>query len=234
MKDQRKVVNPFRILSPKLDAEAARTQDLHKTPVSDEVSPEEGLFIMLSKVIEMGRILSRAVVTTEPESITACEKLAEETHTLEGMVTSDLVSHAGAIGENLFRIVVRFPARFERIGDMFENILACCRIKQRDGIPFSDKAHAELAAIFALNRDMLTNLRDSLMVRNKALIEHLSQQRLQMATLLSDARFGHWDRIERGFCAPQASSLYLDILDSFGAINDYVRKMCESLLAIED
>jgi Na+/phosphate symporter len=233
MKDQRVVANPFRILSPKLDSEAARLHDLHKMPVSESVSPEEGLLIMMSKLIEMSKILSRTVVTAEDEQIAACEALANDVHKQEEMVTKDLVAASASIGHNLFKLIVRFPGRLERIGDMFQSILTCCKIKQSEGIPFSDKAYGELAQIFSILVDMLTNVRDSMLVRNKALLDLIFTHRKQLAQLLLDARFAHWERLEAGFCAPSASSIYLDILDSLTAANEYVAKMCDSLMAID-
>lgn len=217
-----------------MDSEAAKLQDLHKMPVSESVSPEEGLLIMMSKLIEMSKILSRAVVNAESEQIAACEALAQDVHKQEEMVTKDLVASSASIGHNLFRIIVRFPGRLERIGDMFQSILTCCRIKQRDGIPFSDKVYGDLAQIFTLLVEILTNVRDSLIVRNKALLDLIVAHRKQLAQLLLDARFAHWDRLEAGFCAPSASSIYLDILDSLTAANEYVAKMCDSLIAIDD
>lgn len=233
MKDQRVVVNPFRILSPKLDHEAARLHDLHTMPVSDSVTPEEGMLIMLSKLIEMSKILSKAIAIAEPEQIASCERLADEVHQQEEMVTKNLLASSTAIGHNLFKIVVRFPGRLERIGDMFQNILTCAQIKQRDGIPFSDKAYGELNQIFGLVLEMLTDVRDALVVRNQRLIEHIKSQRQKLGEVLHEARFAHWERLEKGYCAPQASSLYLDILDSFAAVNEYILKMCDSLLEVD-
>ncbi len=233
MKDERLVVNPFFILSPKLDSEAERLQDLHNSPVSDSLSPEQGLLIMISKLIEINRILSKAVVLVDDDLLAACERLCDEVHQQEELVTSNLVQSCNSIGQNLFRLVVRFPCRLERIGDMFQNMLTCCRIKQKNGIPFSDKALGDLAQIFGLTGEMLINIRDSLMIRNKSLLKHIASERERVMRLLEEARFGHWDRIEAGFCAPAASSLYLDILDSFTAINQYIGKIADSLLDID-
>jgi Na+/phosphate symporter len=239
MKDQRFVVNPFRMISPKLDTAASKTQELHELPVSDSHATEEGLLIMMSKLIEMSKILSKCIITADGEQMAACERLAEEVHDQERLLTSSLLAASSTLtsttlGQNIFKIVVRFPARLERIGDIFQNILTCCRIKASDGIPFSDKAHAELAQIFPLLGEMLTNTRDALVIRNKALLQHIGSERKNLSELLHTARFAHWDRLERGFCAPQASSLYLDLLDSFGAISEYIGKMCDSLSAIRE
>jgi Na+/phosphate symporter len=239
MKDNRFVVNPFRMISPKLDTEASKIEELHELPVSESHATEEGLLIMMSKLIEMNKILSKCIITGDAEQMAACQSLAEEVHDQEKLLTSSLLAASSmltstTLGQNIFKIVVRFPARLERISDIFRNILTCCRIKERDGIPFSDKAYAELAQIFPLLGEMMTNTRDALVIRNEVLLKHIASQRQNLGELLHNARFAHWDRLQRGFCAPQASSLYLDLLDSFSGISEYIGKMCDSLSAIRE
>jgi Na+/phosphate symporter len=234
MKDQRIFVSPFRMMSPKLDSEADRFKELHEAPVSDSHTPEEGFLIMMSKLIEMSKILAKSFAVPDQERLSQCDRLAEDVHKWEAVITQDLMAAQSTIGSNLFKLVVRLPVRLERIGDMFQNILACARIKDRQGIPFSDKAQNDLAAIFKMLLDMLTNVRDALVIRNKVLLNHLKSQRETLAQMLLDARFAHWERLEAGFCAPQASSLYLDILDSFTGMNEYVGKISVSLLALAD
>ena len=59
MKDHRIVVNPFRMISPKLDSEALRLEEFHEKPFSETVALQEGLLIMVSKAIEITRLLQR-------------------------------------------------------------------------------------------------------------------------------------------------------------------------------
>ena len=234
MKDQRILANPFRILSPKLDSEADRFQELHEVQVSESHTPEEGFLIMISKLVEMSKILSKSFAAPDQERLSQCDRLAEEIHKWEGVITKNLMAAQSIIGHNVFKLVVRFPVRLERIGDMFQNILICARIKAREGIPFSDKALAELDAIFKILLEMLTNVRDAIVIRNSVLLGHIKTQRETLAQMLLDARFAHWERVEAGFCSPIASPIYLDILDSLTATNEYLGKICESLLALAD
>lgn len=234
MKDQRYVWNPFRMISPKLDTELVRMEELHEMPVSGSLGPEQDLLVMISKIIEITRILSNCFAGDDTERLKVCERLAAEVHQHEKLATTGLVDASSVIGQNVFRIVVRFPSRMERIGIMFGNILKCAEIKSKEGIPFSDKAQAELSEIIALVRDMLCNLRDALLLQNKVLVEHIKLQGQNLTTMVEEARFAHWDRIEAGFCAPAASSLYLEILDSIKYINEYIQKMQESLIALAE
>ena len=129
MKDQRIFVSPFRMMSPKLDSEADRIKELHEVPVSDSQAPEEGFLIMISKLIEMSKILSKSFAVLDQERLSQCDHLAEEVHKWEAVITKDLMAAQSTIGSNLFKLVVRLPVRLERIGDMFQNMVAENTIK---------------------------------------------------------------------------------------------------------
>ncbi len=231
MKDQRIVVNPFRIISPKLDSEAIRLEGLHEKPFSESVALQEGLLIMISKIIEMTRLLSKSIVSGSRAQMETCEHLAKEVHDQEKVLTRNLLS-SGL--KTRLSDVIRFPYRLERVGDLLENILKCCRIKARDGVPLGDAALAELDQIFTILVQMLTNLRDAFLTTNRFLLEHILDDGKKLSQALQDARLAHWERLERGFTAPQSSSLYLDILDSVTGVNEYVAKMCDRLVVLAE
>jgi Na+/phosphate symporter len=230
MKDTSIFVNPFRILSPKLDQEALRLEELHTRPVSDSVTLEEGLMIMISKLIEMARCISKAAVSESRSQTDLCVIMAGDVHQQEKILTAALVE--GGIRKDLLKGLIRLPYRLERIGDMLESILNCCTIKSAKAIPFTDKAHAELEEIFDLFLDMLNNLRDALRTPNKIILEAVLSQGNRLSTLIEEAKLAHWERLEAGFCHVEASSLYRDILDSTKSAKDNVEKMCKSLLEL--
>jgi Na+/phosphate symporter len=230
MKEKSVFFNPFRIISPGLNAGALRLKDLHTRPVSEPIPLQEGLLVMSSKVIEMIELLSKSVVTGAQKQMTACESLAQEVHQQEKVLTTDLVS--SKLRPDLLNGLIRFPYRIERIGDMLEAILNCCRIKAQDGIPFTDKAYEELDQLFAFLSEMTTNLRDAFVTPNKILLEHIMSDSKKLDQMLLDFRFAHWRRLEGGFCSPRSSSTYLAILDSIAAINEYLKKMSATLLEL--
>ncbi|MGO9570498.1 MAG: hypothetical protein ACLP5H_23450 [Desulfomonilaceae bacterium] len=232
MKDHRIVVNPFRMISPKLDSEALRLEELHEKPFSESVALQEGLLIMVSKTIEMTRLLSKCMVSGSRAQMDACEALGKDVHEQEKVLTKNLI--ASAVKTARLSDLIRFPYRLERVGDLLESILRCCRIKARDGIPFGDKAHAELDQLFALLVDMLVNLRDAFVTTNRFLVSRILTDGQNLSQALQDVRLAHWERLERGFSSPQASSLYLDILDSTTGINEYIVKMCDRLVVLAE
>jgi len=231
MKEKSYFFNPFRMLSPKLDAQAIKIEELHQKPASQTLTLEEGLLVMISKLIEMSRLLSKAVVSGSASQMDRCEALGNEVDEQENILTKSLVS--GDVDKELLKGVIRFPYRLERMGDMLESILRCCRIKEKRGIPFSDKAHAELDELFDGLMHMLINLRDAFKTPNKTLIEAISADSLKLRNRINDFKLAHWERLEAGICHVEASSVYRDILDSSKTACEYVEKMCETLLELD-
>lgn len=231
MKQEHLFFNPFRMLSPTLHHEALKIEMLYERPVSESVSLEEGLLIMISKLIEMCRLLSKAVFTGDAGQMDRCEALAEDVHNQEKVLTKDLLG--SGIKSNLLTGVIRFPYRLERIGDMFESILNCCRIKAGKGVPFSDKAYTELDALFTALLEMMHNLRDAFQTPNKEILEAIISSGHTLNDLFEEFKLAHWRRLESGFCAAEASSMYRNILDSAKSASEYMVKMAQTLRELE-
>ena len=231
MKDKSIFFNPFRLISPTLDSEASRIEELYESPPAEVTCLEEGLLVMCSKLIEMTSHIRRSFAIADKARIEKCEVLGREIHDEEKGLTGDLVCSPNTSGEVL-KAIVLFPGRLERIGDLLESIVNVVRIKARDGIPFSDKAQAELDRLFDVFEDILRNFRDVIGTRNRTLLEHLAVQGKQVAQMTIDFGLAHEDRLLEGLCSPKASSLYLDILDSVKAANQHVVDMCGSLVRV--
>jgi len=127
-------------------------------------------------------------------------------------------------------MVVRFPSRMERIAIMLGNILDCCRIKTVEGTHFSHKADEELSEIFEVVLDMLKKLRDTLVIHNKFLLGQIKFDRYRLEHLVEEARLANWERLEAGTCSPPSASVYVEILDCFKNVNEYIAKMSQNFL----
>ncbi|MEW6137398.1 MAG: hypothetical protein AB1733_04125 [Thermodesulfobacteriota bacterium] len=231
MKEKEIFYNPFRLISPTINLEVSRIQELYETAPGEVTCLEEGLLIMTGKLIEMTQLLHKTLLVYDPEKLEECERLAEEIHSEEKGLTGDLVCHPDTRGEVL-RTVVLFPGRLERMGDLLESIITVARIKHRDGIVFSDKALAELDQLFSLFVDMLRNFQDVLVTRNKTLLEYICIEGRKVTQVALDSNVAHEERLCEGICSPKASSLYLDILDSIKNANHHLMQMAENLLKI--
>ncbi|MFH1115509.1 MAG: hypothetical protein V1792_16495 [Pseudomonadota bacterium] len=231
MKDKNVFFNPFRLISPTLDSEASRIEELYETPPTDVTCLEEGLLVMCSKLIEMTDCVRKSLIVTDQGKMAKCEMLGKEIHDEEKGLTGDLVCYPDTKGDVL-KAIVLFPGRLERVGDLIESILNVSRIKSRDGIPFSDKALKELTELFSLFTEALRTFRDVLLNRNQTVLEALLKQQDKLAQMTIDFGLAHEDRLLEGLCSPKASSLYLDILDSVKNANAHIKDMSEILLRL--
>jgi Na+/phosphate symporter len=233
MKEKQIFFNPFRIISPKLDAEASRLAEIFESPPQDITCLEEGLLVMISKLIEMNRLLRKCLIIYDTVKAEKCENLAREIHDEEKKLTGDIVCSPTTTGA-ILKALVLFPGRLERVGDLLESILNVARIKSRDAIPFSDKANTELNELFDLMNDMLKNFRDLIATRNRDLLDHVRAEQKKIGQSTIDFGLAHEDRLLGGLCAPKASSLYLDVLDSIKSANQNVSVLTESLAQLAE
>lgn len=232
MRQKEVFFNPFRLISPKLDAEASRLEQMFEAPPEEVTCLEEGLLIMTAKLVELTGLIHKALIMPKPEKLEDCERLAREIHDEEKGLTGDLVCNPRETTGDVLKVVVLFPGRLERVGDLLESIVNVIRIKTQSGVPFSDKAMIELNQLFDLFSEMLTNFRDAILTRNRTLLEKIVQQGRRVAEMAIEFSLSHEDRLIEGICSPKASSLFLDILDSVKSGATHVREMSEALLKI--
>jgi Na+/phosphate symporter len=220
--------NPFETSSPAIDGEVSRLQGLHTKRVAESSTFQEGVLILISKLIEMTKLSSKCFVTEDRYLMDQCSELAKEVHEEEKILTSYLLSR-GVPGET-FEGVIRFPYRLERIGDMLENILHCCRVKVDRELPLSDTAKDEVKKLLLLVEEMLTNLRDAFQSLDRELLEAMLNNGKTLSRMIEDFTSAHWKRLEEGTIPHESSSMYREILDSVKWTNDYLEKMWISLL----
>ncbi len=231
MKDKRVFFNPIRMLSPQLDSEAIKLEELYQHPVSESFTLEEGLLVMLSKLVEMTRLVRLGFVSDCPDEIKKCEDLADEVHLQEKLLTGRLACTITDYPD-MCRAVILFPGQLERIGDHLESILNCCKIKTRESIPLSDKNVSEVSEALDTAQQLLKDVRDVIIAPNKHLIQHVISQADALDDKCQQMQLAHVDRLLDGSTAPKASSLYLDILESIQSIKRHIREMAKSIQSI--
>jgi Na+/phosphate symporter len=232
MMDERRIINPFRVLSPQVDAEVLRLKELHRARVSESSALHEGVLIMISKLVEMTKLLSECIFTGDKAKMDDCLTMSGDLEEEERVLTRYLVG-SGLSGD-MWKGIIRFPYRLKRVGDMLDSIRHCCRIKAEGGIPLSDMAGEEVRKLFALLLEITEALRESFHAPSRENLEGIGANTGKLRHMIDDARQAHWDRLEQGVCAPEASSMYRDILDSMKTADEYLEKMCVSLLQLEE
>jgi Na+/phosphate symporter len=232
MKDQRDFWSLLRVVSPPADRKVQRLEDLHKMPVSDADTPEENLVLMISKLIYMAETLPICIKTGDETAIDSCRTLSDEIRRHERLATSGLVEQASVMGKYIFKIVARFPGLMERISIMLSNILDSSLIKAASEIQFSKEAQEEISQICRVTADMLRNLRDTLVIPNKFVLGQIKFDGPKLEHLVEEARLANWERMEHRVCTAYGASVYVEILDSFKNVNEYISRMSESFLEL--
>jgi Na+/phosphate symporter len=230
MKNTEVFFNPFRLISPKLDAEASRLEELYESPPEEVTCLEEGLLIMVGKLIETAGLLRKALLVPDSSKLDDCRRLAREIHDEEKALTGGLLCRPTETTGDLLRAVLLFPGKLERVGDLMESIINVCAIKGRDGLAFSDKANAELDELFGVFTSLLTNFRDALLTNNVALLGKIGEEAGRIGNMVTEFGLTHETRLIEGLCSPKVSSLFLDVLDSVRNASRHVKDMAESLL----
>jgi Na+/phosphate symporter len=189
---------------------------------------EEGLLSMITGIEQMIRLLPHCIKHCKASEMDECEGLALVVSRQAKVLTRALV--APASGGEVVQELIRFPLRLERMADELASVLTCCRMKALGSLAFDEAAHETLNAIFAILLEMVGKFRETMAALNNSEAEEVRAQGALAAHLLDQARVGHWIRLEKGQCTPEAGSLFLDILDSLKSVNEYLQKMTANLL----
>jgi Na+/phosphate symporter len=224
--------NPFNAGSAKVAAVVVRLQTQRMRQIIQSPTFREGVAGMMTKLIEMNRLLSKSFLMEDPSCLSQCERLAKEVHQEEKPLTSYLLRRG--VGGKMFEGVIRFPYRLERIGDMLETIMHCCRVKIYRAFPFSLKAKEEVGLLLLMLEEMLKILRDAFLSPDQDLLEEIIAHGKKLAQTFEDFKSAHWERVEKGTSAPETSSLFREILDSVKWTNDYLAEMWTSLLLLSE
>lgn len=103
------------------------------------------------------------------------------------------------------------------------------RAKINEGVLFSDKATGEVRHLFKETIDILKTVGDTLVTRNKVNMEYVVSKYKNLHEIMDAYAEGHEERLIKGLCQPQASIMYLNIMDS---ITTVVRHTKQAFMAI--
>jgi hypothetical protein len=105
----------FRVVSTKRDGEFSCLEDLYNMPVSGSDTPEQNLLMMISKLVHMTESLCDYMETKDASTFGSCQALIQEIHRHERLATAGVIDQGSLMGKSVFKIVIRFPSRMERI-----------------------------------------------------------------------------------------------------------------------
>ncbi len=222
--------NPFRIISPRLDAEASRLTEMFESPPKEVTSAEEGLLVMTGKLIELAGLIRKALVLADAVTLDRCSKLARDIREEEKELTEHLVNVPKGTSDAMLKAVILYPGHLERAGDFLESLINVSRSKAESALPFSDKVNKDLDELFGLFVEMLKNFRDALVTRNRVLLETIINQEDRLGQMVVDLGLAHEDRLLACQCSPKASPIYLAVLYAIRNASHHFKVVSESLL----
>ncbi len=120
-------------------------------------------------------------------------------------------------------------SNYHKIAFNLEKISQHTRNKSRDGILFTEKAVTELEEIFRGLDNLLAHLNDVVMTKNAVLIDYILREKQSLKKLACDFALEHEERLIKGICLAQSSSVYLQILDALEDILWHLQTVVEEL-----
>jgi len=118
---------------------------------------------------------------------------------------------------------------FQTIGLALENLMSKMETKVELKILFSEKALAEIKELYTILEEQFRNTRDYIATKNPVLKTEIKTGWEKIFKTIDEYAVIHQGRLIAGICVPQASYLYLDIVDSIKRISrgliDFVEKV---------
>jgi len=103
---------------------------------------------------------------------------------------------------------------FQMIGVALENLIDKMETKLQLKILFSEKAIAEIKELYTILEKQFRDIKDYVSTGNPTLKTEVKSDWEKIYKLIDEYAVFHQNRLITGVCVPQASYLYLDIVDS--------------------
>jgi Na+/phosphate symporter len=118
---------------------------------------------------------------------------------------------------------------FQTIGLALENLISKMETKVESKILFSEKALAEIKELYTILQKQFRDAKDYIATGNPVLKEEIKASWEKIFKTMDEYAVVHQNRLITGVCVPQASYLYLDIVDSIKRMSrgllDFVEKV---------
>ena len=131
--------------------------------------------------------------------------------------------------KELIKSLMAVIGHFEMATNGLDGVLQHVKSKVSAGILFSDKGVNEISHLFRETLDILKTAGDIILTKNEVLKKYVVDKYesiIQVADAYSEE---HEDRLIKGVCQPQSSSLYLNIVDSLLKVVWHVKQAIDRL-----
>ena len=137
-----------------------------------------------------------------------------------------------AAAERLLRHVRAHASRdapAQQIAASVGDLLASVRAMLEEALPFTERAMREINSLFDGGVELLECARDALATENRVLVRHILASSAHHAQLASDYAMAHQRRLVDGVCLPEASTVYLGLLENLKGVGHQARSIAEDL-----
>jgi phosphate:Na+ symporter len=115
------------------------------------------------------------------------------------------------------RLLMLVPS-LQGIAQAMETILARTKTKCESALLFTEKGMGELTQVISAVKELARNTKDVFFTGNPHLKSHARAEMEEIIQMADDFALEHQQRLIIGVCTPQASYLYVDVMDGLKRI----------------
>jgi hypothetical protein len=181
------------------------------------------LLPLFSDVVDMVTLTWSSFRTRDLGPLDGAAALRRRVHAREKELTEGLLA-----GPERFRFV---PGHLERVGDALEGLVRCQRTLGAEKTVFTEGGIREIDELFGRSLELLECTRDLAITGNQVLARHVEISSMRFQDVATRFAGAHEQRLIEGVCQPEASSVYLAMLDHLRDIARHTRQAAGRLAA---
>ena len=185
------------------------------------------IYLVMHKAEEMLELTEDGFMRNKLSSLDRADDLNKEIQAKEDALTAMLAKMAGQNSEA--RALLSVPSHIEKIATSIKRMTESIRIRQKEGILFSDKAILETGQLFTKSKEVLKKAGEAVVTGTQATIESVLKESDTMGRMANDFATAHEERLVTGECSPKSSSTYLCILYAFDDMGAYLKESVKRL-----
>lgn len=184
------------------------------------------LYPIFQDALEMLTLTHAAFIHRDPAGLDSAAILGRSIHKRETELTEGLLSGPPETAPLRF-----IPSDVERIGGALEGVIRSLREMETEATPFTEGGVQEVRNLFDRAHGLMECARDLTRTGNSVLARHVEIECLRFQEVASSYAEAHEARLIEGVCQPQASSVYLAILDSLREVARHCRQIANRVAA---
>ncbi|RMG67616.1 MAG: hypothetical protein D6710_11220 [Nitrospirae bacterium] len=176
----------------------------------------EKVHSMVDRLQEAISLLYNAFIYSKNTPLELALEQVESVKAEEKELTPQLVDLSGT--DELARLYAPVPGHLERIASNIEHMIRVVKQKNEENILFSDKAVSEINFLINRVKEVLSNLSDLVLARNRYLANYIIESEAEIERTANEFSTLHEERLIEGLCMPKASGIYVILLDGLKRI----------------